>query len=38
MTAEDQELLKEYLLELGQINPEGTPAERAFDFGCGTAR
>ena len=32
MTAEEQELLQEYLVELGQIDPEGTLAERAFDF------
>ena len=32
MTAEEQELLQEYLVELGQIDPESTPAERAFDF------
>ena len=32
MTAEEQELLQDYLVELGQIDPESTPAERAFDF------
>ena len=32
VTAEEQELLQEYLVELGQIDPESTPAERAFDF------
>ena len=32
MTAEEQALLMEYLVELGQIDPEMTTTEQAFDF------
>ena len=32
MTAEEHALLLEYLVELGQLDPETTPAEQAFDF------
>ena len=32
MTAEEQALLMEYLVELGQIDPEMTTTEQTFDF------
>ena len=32
MTAEEQALLMEYLVEIGQVDPEGTAVEQAFDF------
>jgi hypothetical protein len=32
MTAEEQALLMECLVEIGQVDPEGTAVEQAFDF------
>ena len=32
MTSEEQALLMEYLVELGQIDPETATNEQAFDF------
>ena len=32
MTAEEQAVLMEYLVEIGEVDPEGTAAEQAFDF------